>query len=198
MTKIVLDSDSHRSRMLLAGLPAWVGVERPTISESADKKAMNEWQLSFRADRKARLIADRHYNRQKIGSPQFVPPGACVVLYRPGALWITSWPLPSYVKHAWPGAWINSAFRNESREILSSTLIRAAIAATLYEWANPPELGMVTFIDREKVRRKRDFGRCYRKAGFKEVGETKGGLLAMQLLPENFPAPEPAKFMQSR
>ena len=38
------------------------------------------WSLSNRADPFARDIADRHYNRQKIGSPQFVPPGRCVVL----------------------------------------------------------------------------------------------------------------------
>jgi hypothetical protein len=49
---------------------------------------------------------------------------------------------------------------------------------------------MVTFIDRSKVRRKRDFGRCYRKAGFRVCGETKGGLLALQLLPGDMPEPE--------
>jgi hypothetical protein len=38
------------------------------------------WRLSHRADPFARLIADRHYNRQKIGTPQFVPPGRCMVL----------------------------------------------------------------------------------------------------------------------
>ena len=38
-----------------------------------------------------------------------------------------------------------------------------------------------------KVKRKRDWGRCYRKAGFKEVGKTKGGLIVLQLLPEEMP-----------
>lgn len=38
------------------------------------------WQLSDRADPEARRIADRHYNRQKPGTPQFVPPGRCLVL----------------------------------------------------------------------------------------------------------------------
>ncbi len=37
------------------------------------------WHISHRADPFARDIADRHYNRQKIGSPQFVPPGRCLV-----------------------------------------------------------------------------------------------------------------------
>lgn len=40
---------------------------------------MSVWALSHRADARALPIADRHYNRQKIGSPQFVPPGRCVV-----------------------------------------------------------------------------------------------------------------------
>ena len=38
------------------------------------------WRLSYRADPRTRVLADRHYNRQKIGAAQFVPPGACLVL----------------------------------------------------------------------------------------------------------------------
>ena len=98
---------------------------------------MTLWTLSNRADPEARDIADRHYNRQKIGAPQFVPPGRCLVLKRPGALWITSWPFAEYVKHAWPGAWICSAFRRESGP-LASDLIRSAIAATLHRFGPPP------------------------------------------------------------
>ena len=33
------------------------------------------WEKSNRFDQRAREIADRHYNRQKPGTPQFVPPG---------------------------------------------------------------------------------------------------------------------------
>ena len=104
------------------------------------------------------------------------------------ALWVTSWPFAEYVRHAWPGAWVNSLFRNESAH-LSSELIREAIAVTLWEWPDPPDLGMVTFVDAGKVRRKRDPGRCYLRAGFERVGETKGGLVALQLLPDAMPAP---------
>lgn len=46
---------------------------------------------------------------------------------------------------------------------------------------------MVSFVDASKVRRKRDPGRCYRRAGFQLVGETKGGLLAFQMLPDAMP-----------
>lgn len=151
------------------------------------------WQLSDRFEPATRRIADRHYNRQKIGSPQFVPPGRCVVLRTPeaDAFWVTSWPFAEYVKHAWPGAWVCSAFRNESPH-LSSELITEAVAATLAVWPEPPDLGIVTFVDESKTRRKRDPGRCYRRAGFVPCGYTKGGLFALRLDVADMPAAEPA------
>lgn len=157
------------------------------VRPSAESPA-SPWVLSFRASPSARAIADRHYNRQSIGAPQFVPPGRCLVLEAEGpALWVTSWPFPEYVKHGWPGAWICSAFRREGGDILASELITAAVAATRWRWPEVPELGMVTFIDTRKVRRKRDPGRCYLRAGFRPVGTTLGGLVALQLLPSDMP-----------
>ena len=155
------------------------------------------WHLSDRADPRALPLADRHYNRQKIGSPQFVPPGSCLVLLTEdeGALWVTSYPKAEYVRHAWAGALVNSLFRRESGP-LASDLIRAACAATRARWPDLPPLGMVSFIDPGKTRRKRDPGRCYIKAGFRRVGYTKGGLVVVQLLPEDFPEPMDAEGTQ--
>ena len=146
------------------------------------------WRLSHRADPEAVAIADRHYNRQKPGTPQFVPPGRCVVLLSEckRALWVTSWPFAEYVKHAWAGAWVNSCFRNEGAG-LSSELIRQAVAATRSIWPDPPALGIVSFVNAAKVRHKRDPGRCYRKTGWKHVGFTKGGLWVYQQMPEQMP-----------
>lgn len=149
------------------------------------------WTLSHRFDPIAVALADRHYNRQKPGTPQFVPPGRCMVLTAGAALWVTSWPFAEYTKHAWAGAWVNSLFRRERGEMIASEMIREAVAATRWYFGETPELGMVTFVDASKVRRKRDPGRCYLRAGFKHVGETKGGLLAFQMLPEQMPEPEP-------
>lgn len=147
---------------------------------------MTWWRTSYRADPAGVAIADRHYNRQKIGSPQFVPPGRCVVLrHADDALWVTSWPFAEYVRHAWAGAWVNSLFRNES-DRLSSELITEAVAHTRAVW-EPPPLGIVSFVDADKTRRKRDPGRCYRRAGWTHVGFTKGGLWAFQLTPEDMP-----------
>jgi hypothetical protein len=115
------------------------------------------WQVSHRADKLALPIADRHYNRQKVGSPQFVPPGRCLVLrHDTSALWVTSWPFAEYVRHAWPGAWVNSLFRNEGP--LSSDLIREAVGMTRGRWPDVPKLGMVTFVDASKTKPKRDPG----------------------------------------
>lgn len=149
------------------------------------------WRVSHRFDVAALPLADRHYNRQKPGTPQFVPPGRCVVLLSDEALWVSSWPFAEYVRHRWPGAWVNSLFRKEG-DGLASEYIREAVAATLAVWGDPPALGMVTFVDADKVRHKRDPGRCYVRAGFRRVGFTKGGLVALQLLPEDMPAPDPA------
>jgi hypothetical protein len=149
------------------------------------------WCLSHKGDPRALPLADRHYNRRKVGSPQFAPPGRAFVLLTQDAkaVWITSWPYAQYVKHAWAGAWVNSLFRREDGAPLASDLIRAAVAATSAHWPDVPPLGMVTFVDAAKTRRKRDPGRCYRKAGFRHVGFTKGGLWAFQMLPADMPEP---------
>jgi hypothetical protein len=154
------------------------------------------WRVSDRADPAAVKIADRHYSRQKPGTPQFVPPGRCHVLVtlKADAVWVTSWPFAEYVKHEWAGAWVNSIFRNEGDD-LSSDLIREAVAATRWRWT-PPPLGLISFVDAGKVKRKRDPGRCFRKAGFSLVGETKGGLLAWQMLPDAMPEPEAPAYGQ--
>lgn len=155
---------------------------------------MAQWTLSHRADLPARLIADRHYNRQKVGSRQFVPPGRCLVLLADdhSALWVTSWPFAQYVKHAWAGAWINSCFRNEGSN-KASDLIRMAVSHTSSIW-DAPDLGMVTFVDPSKVRPTKVrgstiYGYCYMKARFRHVGFTKAGLWAWQMLPQDMPDP---------
>jgi hypothetical protein len=153
------------------------------------------WQLAHRFDPFACAIADRHYNRRKVGSPQFVPPGRCMVLTAltdtGRALWITSWPFAEYVKHAWGGAWVCSAFRNEGAG-RSSDLIKQAVAATRMFYGEPPENGMITFVDRAKTRPKADPGHCFIIAGFRPVQDTKGGLAALQMLPAKMPPPQPA------
>lgn len=162
---------------------------------------MSEWQVSWRADPIARALADRHYNRQRVGHPQFVPPGACTVLRATDgrSFWVTSRPLAAFMKHEWAGAWMCSAFRREGGAV-ASDLIREAVAVTRYLAGDPPPLGMVTFINPRHVPgyfrrgpdgRTLEWGYSYWKAGFRHVGWTKGNLYAMQLLTGDFPAAQP-------
>ena len=169
---------------------AWAAGQAIRARAAAKKGQAMYWHISHRADPRAVALADRHYNRQKIGTPQFVPPGRCLVLLNEdaSALWVTSWPFAEYVRHAWAGAWVCSLFRNESA-VLSSELIRQAVAATRWYYGAAPALGFITFVDADKTRRKRDPGRCYRKAGWAHVGYTAGGLVALQQLPDEMPEP---------
>lgn len=151
------------------------------------------WRRSHRADPAAVSIADRHYNRQKPGTPQFMPPGSCRVLVANNekAVFGLSFPKAEFVKHAWAGAWVCSIFRNEDAGPLASDMIRDALAVMQTEYAVPP-LGCITFVDPRKVpgilvRGERVKGFCFMKAGFHAVGETKKGLIAWQLLPAEMP-----------
>lgn len=158
------------------------------------------WTRAHRADRDCLPLADRHYNRQKPGSPQFVPPGRCLVLKAPGAVWVSSWPFAEYVKHRWAGAWINSLFRKEGGG-LASEYIRDAIAATRAEWPDVPDQGLVSFIDPlhvkpRRIRGRQAIGESYFEAGFVHVGYTKAGLWAMQIKLTDMPEPEPAHMIR--
>lgn len=153
------------------------------------------WRASHRFDKPARELADRHYSRQKPGSPQFMPAGSCRVLLAENkkAVFGLSFPKAEFVKHAWAGAWIVSIFRNENAGPLASAMIRDAMAI-MQTFYSVPALGCVTFVDPKKVpgvlcRGERVRGFCFWKAGFRAVGETKKGLIAWQLLPHQMPPP---------
>lgn len=159
------------------------------------------WEMSHHHHTAVLPLADVHYSRQKPGTNQFVAPGSCVVLMavdwealEPYALWVTLF--SKFAKHAWADAWVNSFFRLEGGSALASDLIRQAVAATRAVWGPPPAGGMVSFIDASKIRKKRDPGRCYRKAGFTHVGETPKGLLVMQMKASEMPPPEDPKGFQ--
>lgn len=149
------------------------------------------WHTSRSVHPGAIALADRHYSRVTVGASEMMPPGRRLVLLTAGqdAVWGTSWPYAQYVNRAWKSAWLCSIFRNES-EYLSSILIRQAIAATRWKYGEPPEEGMITMIDADKVRRKRDPGRCFLRAGFEHVGYTKKkGLIVLQILAAAMPPP---------
>lgn len=89
------------------------------------------WVITNKGDQDCRLLADRHYSRQKVGSPQFCRPGRNLVLRAKdgNAVWVT-W---SGIRDDGLDAWECTIFRNES-DHRSSDLIREAVEITLQEW----------------------------------------------------------------
>lgn len=155
---------------------------------------MQPWRLGHRFSPEAAQLADRHYNRQTIGSPQFCPPGSpLVLLTEPAdAVWVSL--VQKHSDHLWPGAVTNTLFRREpTSPYLASDLIRAAVAATRSWLGEVPEAGLITFVDATAVRHKRDPGRCYLKAGFVKVGVSRArGRLVFKLHPPDWPEAEAA------
>ncbi len=154
---------------------------------------MMPWHHTNRADARVAALADRHYSRQSHGSRQFTPPGRVLVLRTldATAAWATNWPYTEYVhRKIHPAAWVCTFFRREPECLhRASDLVRAAVAATRWYWGDSPEDGMVTMVDARQVAHKRDPGRCFRRAGFRPVGVTDGGLLVLRLAPEDMPSP---------
>lgn len=130
---------------------------------------MMRWIITNKGDQECRALADRHYSRQTIGSPQFCRPGHNLVLKTENAdaVWV-SW---SGIRDDGVDAWECTLFRNES-PYLSSDLIREAIDITIHEWGAPPPDGIITYVDSSKVRSANP-GFCFLMAGWTKAGRSK-------------------------
>lgn len=143
------------------------------------------WMMTHKGDKRAVALADRHYTRQKPGTPQFCRPGRNVVLLSRDerALWVT-W---SGIRDDGYNAWECTIFRNEGH-YLSSHLIVLALGITRHLWGDPPRDGVLTYVGKHLR------GGCFYAAGFQRIGQSKDGKPLLQLLPERMPPPlEPAE-----
>lgn len=134
---------------------------------------MSPWCEVKRCDARGRALADNHYSRQTPGAAEFMPPGATYVLVTEdgAAVW-------GAVENRFRGRtfWRVTIFRNTGSR-LSSLLVRKATRATRAYWrtGRGTPCRLRTEVDPAKVRRKRDPGRCFLRAGWKVVGKTRGG-----------------------
>jgi len=130
----------------------------------------------------ARSIFDNHYSRRRYLDGRrrllFVGPGEKLVLITPDALGLFIW-LKFYSMDHQEG--VNcAAFRNEGAG-RSSDLIRAAVAIAWEKW---PGERLYTYVNPRKVRHKRDPGRCFLRAGWREYGWTKKKLRILEIRPQ--------------
>jgi len=133
------------------------------------------WSKVRRTDRRAVALADRHYSRQTVGAPEFMASGRTFVMLTADALAV--WGAIENLDPAGNRRWRCSIFRNESM-VLSSALIVEATERTYAYWTRRyhglPPVPFTTEVDPTKTLRKRDPGRCFRKAGWTVLGTVRG------------------------
>jgi hypothetical protein len=132
------------------------------------------WRVSHKFDRGGALLADRHYSRRKVGSPQFMPPGQTIILRADGAVFGWWRPHPGSGIRAMNNldGWTCTIFRNESA-VRSSQLILEAEAALAANSDCGPD-GMLTYVFDQKLRSVNP-GYCFKCAAWKVAGRSADG-----------------------
>lgn len=130
------------------------------------------WTRVTKFDARCAALADNHYSRRTVGSPQFMPPGQTIVLHRDGAVFGWWRPDPSSGITAMNGldGWTCTIFRNESSGELSSTLI---LAAEEFIRDCGPD-GLITYVWDKRVRSENP-GACFKAAGWQRTGRSADG-----------------------
>ena len=130
------------------------------------------WQRVTKFDPRSAALADRHYNRRKVGSPQFMPPGQTVILLSANERAVFGWwrPDPASGLKAMNGydGWTCTIFRNEGAG-LSSVGILAAERFLIDLGVTCGPDGLLTYVDRRKVKSTNP-GCCFKKAGWRKIG----------------------------
>jgi hypothetical protein len=130
------------------------------------------WLVASKGERAAVVLADRHYSRRKVGSPQFMPPGNTLVLLTPEADAVWGWwrPDPASGIKAMNGlcGWTCTIFRNES-SALSSELVLEAERMLVSDGRGCGVDGMLTYVHSQKVRGPNP-GFCFKCAGWTRRG----------------------------
>lgn len=137
----------------------------------------NSLVTSWAADPELSMLSDRHYSRQTPGAAQFCPSGRKLILRNTQGTVVFAWLYPEdHIKRADGQAGYNcTIFRNES-ERLSSDIILEAEQLAVKKWG--PNRAY-TYIDPAKVR-SRNPGYCFKRAGWKKVGESKSGKVLLE------------------
>lgn len=136
----------------------------------------NPWWVVGLQDPRARRLADAHYPRQTPGSPQMLPPGDRLLMLTLDELAV--WGVCHNLDPVGGRQWRVTLFRREKGACLRcSDLVRLATAKTCAYWRSHygclPPVPLTTEVDPRRVRRKRDPGRCFLRAGWRPVGMSK-------------------------
>ncbi len=134
------------------------------------------WTVATKFDPRAARLADGHYSRRTIGSPQFMPPGQTLILLTPDADALFGWwrPHPDAGIRAMNGldGWTCTIFRNVGPH-RSSDLILEAETELLSRYDVGPD-GLITYVWDRKVASVNP-GYCFKCAGWHVTGRSADG-----------------------
>lgn len=150
-------------------------------SISFQRETMHEpfWWITKDGDDRARALFDRHYSRQFYRDGRtpklFCGPGEKIVLRTWDCDALFVW--RKFIDDSGQQGINCAVFRNESSH-LASELIRQADAVADRCW---PGERHYTYVDARRIRSANP-GACFRIAGWRKCGTTKGGLLILERL----------------
>uniref|UniRef100_A0A6M3LF66 Uncharacterized protein n=2 Tax=viral metagenome TaxID=1070528 RepID=A0A6M3LF66_9ZZZZ len=142
-----------------------------------------DWIVVSKGDIRARGIADRHYSRQKKGTPLFTRPGNNLVFLTKdcSALWVSWKPANGIKRMDTAGDVYECTIFHRDGGVLASELVREAIELTEQLWGKSPD-GWITYIADDKVKSVNP-GYCFKQAGFQVAGRNKKGNLTKLVAP---------------
>jgi hypothetical protein len=122
----------------------------------------------------AASLADRHYSRRKIGSPQFMPPGETVILLTRCGRAVFGWwrphPKSGIMAMNKRDGWTCTIFRNESNHLSSGLILEAEEQLRASGVTCGPD-GMMTYVFDKRIRSTNP-GACFKHAGWARVGRS--------------------------
>lgn len=135
---------------------------------------LDHWLLAERGayDPIGRRLADNHYSRRKVGSPQFMPPGQRFVLVARDLRSVWGWwrPHPNAGIRAMNGldGWTCSIFRRTGGATSSELILDAERAIAALRFDCGPS-GLITYVWDARVASPNP-GYCYKVAGWHVAG----------------------------
>jgi hypothetical protein len=121
-------------------------------------------------------LADGHYSRRTIGSPQFMPPGQTLVLLTEDCRAVFGWwrPDPKSGITAMNGldGWTCTIFRNTGPDLSSALILGAELMLTERYTCGPD--GFLTYVWDAKVESPNP-GYCFKMAGWSVKGRSADG-----------------------
>lgn len=163
------------------------------------------WTLAHKFHSRCVALADRHYSRQKLGTPQFCRPGYNLTLYardQRGGEAVFNWWRPRWDVGRKDGlrAIECTIFRNETEWLSSELVVEAAAAVQCWERMEDG-VALITSVNSVATRRRRSRrhlpGHCFRVAGWVDLEHSVGRADVWLLCPPNaLPSAQAAGGMQ--